>query len=69
MVPARVRMERDPVERASVVTAIEVCASEHGGAGLGLLTMARKSAKPIVVRTARLCSLAAFLIMEVRIPA
>jgi len=43
--------------------------SEHGGAGLGLLTMARKSAKPIVVRTARLCSLAAFLIMEVRIPA
>ena len=43
--------------------------SEHGGAGLGLLTMARKSAKPIVVRTARLCSMAAFLIMEVRIPA
>lgn len=41
--------------------------SEHGGAGLGLLTMARKSVKPLVVRTAKLCPQAAFLAMEARI--
>ena len=43
--------------------------SEHGGAGLGLLTMARKSTKPINVRTARLCPEAAFLIIELRVEA
>lgn len=43
--------------------------SEHGGAGLGLLTMARKSTKPIVVRTARLCPEAAFLTLELRVEA
>jgi Family of unknown function (DUF6272) len=41
--------------------------SEHGGAGLGLLTMARKSAKPMIVRTAKLCPEAAFLTLELRI--
>jgi Family of unknown function (DUF6272) len=41
--------------------------SEHGGAGLGLLTMARKSAKPIVVRTAKLCAEAAFLTLELQV--
>ncbi len=43
--------------------------SEHGGAGLGLLTMARKSTKPIVVRTARLCTEAAFLTLELKVEA
>lgn len=43
--------------------------SEHGGAGLGLLTMARKSTKPIMVRTAKLCPEAAFLTMELRVEA
>lgn len=43
--------------------------SEHGGAGLGLLTMARKSTKPIVVRTAKMCPEAAFLTMELRVEA
>ena len=41
--------------------------SEHGGAGLGLLTIARRSAKPIMVRTAKLCPQAAFLTMEARV--
>ncbi len=43
--------------------------SEHGGAGLGLLTMARRSVRPIVVRTCRLCPAAAFLILELRVEA
>ncbi len=43
--------------------------SEHGGAGLGLLTMARKSTKPIVVRTTKMCPEAAFLTMELRVEA
>lgn len=43
--------------------------SEHGGAGLGLLTMARKSTKPITVRTAKLCPQAAFLTLELRVEA
>lgn len=42
--------------------------SEHGGAGLGLLTMARKSVKPMVVRTGRISQQAAFLVMELRVP-
>ncbi len=41
--------------------------SEHGGAGLGLLTMARRCAKPLMVRTARICPEAAFLTMEARV--
>lgn len=41
--------------------------SEHGGAGLGLLTMARKSIKPIEVRTERICPEAAVLTMELRV--
>jgi hypothetical protein len=43
--------------------------SEHGGAGLGLLTMARKCTKPLVVSTSRLCPTAAFLTMEMRVVA
>ncbi len=43
--------------------------SEHGGAGLGLLTMARRSTKPLVVRTAKLCPEAAFLTLEARVRA
>ncbi len=43
--------------------------SEHGGAGLGLLTMARKSSDPIAVRTTKISPEAAFLIMELRVEA
>lgn len=43
--------------------------SEHGGAGLGLLTMARKSVKPLTVRTSRLGPEAAFLTFELRVEA
>ncbi len=41
--------------------------SEHGGAGLGLLTMARKSNRPLVVRTKKLCAEAAFLNLDLRV--
>jgi hypothetical protein len=41
--------------------------SEHGGAGLGLLTMARKSTRPLAIRTAKLSQEAAFLTMEARV--
>lgn len=41
--------------------------SEHGGAGLGLLTMARKSMRPITVRASKLNDEAAVLVVELRV--
>ena len=41
--------------------------SEHGGAGLGLLTMARKSDRPMIVRTAVMDSAIAYLSLELGI--
>ena len=41
--------------------------SEHGGAGLGLLTMARKSVRPMAVRASKLTAAAALLVMELRV--
>lgn len=41
--------------------------SDHGGAGLGLLTMARKSERPIDVRTCKLGTSIALLVMELRV--
>ena len=38
--------------------------SEHGGAGLGLLTMARKSDRPMIVRTVVMDSAIAYLSLE-----
>ncbi len=43
--------------------------SDHGGAGLGLLTMARKSLKPILTSTCSLCPVSAFFAMELRLAA
>ena len=43
--------------------------SEHGGAGLGLMTIARKSVKPIVTSTQSLCPVSAFFAMELRVAA
>lgn len=43
--------------------------SNNGGAGLGLLTMARRSARPMEVSTIRLNSSAAMLILELRLAA
>lgn len=41
--------------------------SEFGGAGLGLLTMARKCVRPLAVRASKLSAEAAVLILEVRV--
>ena len=43
--------------------------SHNGGAGLGLITMARKSLRPLEVRTARLTGAAAMFIMDLRLAA
>jgi hypothetical protein len=43
--------------------------SNHGGAGLGLLTMARRSTRPMHVNTIRLTGQAAMLILELRLAA
>jgi hypothetical protein len=41
--------------------------SDQGGAGLGLLTMARKCKRPIHVRTTKLCPQSALLTLELRV--
>ncbi len=41
--------------------------SDQGGAGLGLLTMARRCKRPIHVRTTRLCTQSALLTLELRV--
>lgn len=41
--------------------------TERGGAGLGLLTMARKSARPIVVQVRNLDGMHAMIAMELRV--
>lgn len=41
--------------------------SDQGGAGLGLLTMARKCKRPILVRTTKLCAQSALLTLELRV--
>jgi hypothetical protein len=42
--------------------------TERGGAGLGLLTIARKSQRPIVVRTAQLNGDSVYFVQELVIP-
>jgi hypothetical protein len=43
--------------------------SQHGGAGLGLLTMARKVLRPMEVRTARISPDASMFMLELRLAA
>ncbi len=42
--------------------------SSQGGAGLGLVTMSRKSERPMEVRTCKLSDTTALLILELRVP-